>query len=355
MSAIDYADGLLDRDVSFSLFRTSLHQNDLAASQGWEKTIDKLTESLAGVKTNALYAEGLKSIYLDLTLYGNKLVKIYKTDADLAALIPFMNGSFVDANSAFTKRYPLPLEQEDLIAAPLKLQCSGFHDEGEGVSYVMCSKQFIVERHPLPADSLTEAAMSEYGDFVEVYGVQRRAIQLFDVIAVKPEQGIIEIRMDGLGQQRVEEIEKRLRVAEEAVKAFAAKNLGVADVLSEPLNFFPCIKKLYDSADGRIGELGHSTESAAVHLGKTRGKREDFRADKYHAGGVGSIAELNAHTLTKRWDSPTKHGVVELEIPGTLSLLSSLQPVVDVVYILSCASEEDYEFVVSKLFEALKP
>lgn len=354
MSAIDYADGLLDREVSFSLFRTSLHQNELAASQGWEKTIDKLTESLAVQKTSAAYADGLKTIYLDLTLYGNKLVKVFKTDADLVQLIELMRVGFVDTASVFKKRYPLPLEQDDLVAAPLQAQCPGFHPDSDGVSFIICSKQYIVERAELPIESLNDDVIDEYGGFDEVYGIRKRAIQLFDVISLKPEKGIIEIRMDGLGQQRTEDIEKRLLVVAQNFTQFASEKAGLNNILAEPINFFPCIKELYDCADGRIGELGHSTESAAIHRGKTRGKREDIRTDKYHAGGVDSITELNAHMLTKRWDSPTKHGVVEVEIPGTLSLLSSLQPAIDTVHILSCASEDDYNFVMAKLFEALE-
>jgi hypothetical protein len=354
MSAIDYADGLLDRAVSFNLFRTSLHQNGLTASQGWERTVDKLADSLGAEKTGAAYAEGLKAIYFDLTLYGNKLVKVFNTDADLEHLCKLMRAGFVDADSVFKKRFPLPLEQDDLVAAPLKALCTGLHEDVDGVSFIICSKQYIVEREALPAESLNDEVIDQYGDFDEIYGIRKRAIQLFDVVAIKPAKGTIEIRMDGLHQQRVEDIEKRLRVIEENTLKFSTDMAGMNNIFAEPLNFFSCIKKLYDSADGRIGELGHSTESAAVHRGKTRGKGEDIRIDKYHAGGVDNIVELNAHMLTKRWDSPTKCGVVELEIPGTLSLLSSLQPTIDIVNILSCASEDDYNFVMLKLFEALK-
>ncbi|MFP3507787.1 hypothetical protein, partial [Burkholderia sp. SIMBA_062] len=60
MSAIDFADGLNKRNISFSLFRNALHQNGLSASLGWDKTIDKLTEHLASDKNSEKYEKGLE-------------------------------------------------------------------------------------------------------------------------------------------------------------------------------------------------------------------------------------------------------------------------------------------------------
>jgi hypothetical protein len=280
---------------------------------------------------------------------------VYKVPAPFDALLSYMKREAVDQNTIYSKRYPLPLENDDLVSAPLDALCVGMWDEDDDVtSFVFCSKQYIIERELLPAESLNDQIIHDYGLFDEVYGLRKRAIQLYDVVAFSSANQTIEIRMDGVTQQKPADIEKRLRVVEAKINSLT-NLLGLEEVLVSPVNFFPCIKKLYDSADGRIGELGHSTESAAVHLGKTRGKKEDFRSDKYHAGGVDSIVELNAHKLTKRWDSPLRHGIVELEIPGTLSILSSLTPTIDIVHVLSCASQEDYNFVMAKLFESLEP
>lgn len=299
MDAINLVDGLKDRNISFNLFRTALHQKELAASQGWERTTEKLVGYLDNNKTADLYSEGLTSIYSELTLYGDKALKLYTVDEGLDNILSVMTSEFKDEDSPYAIGFPLPLDQADLIAAPLQAHCVACWEDEYATNFVICSKQFIVEREELPTDSLNDEALSEFGVFDEMYGVRKRAIQLFDVISIKPEARRIEIKMDGLRIQRLEEIEKRCGVIRNKVSKFVAGKLGVFDLFVSPINFFPAISKLYEAADGRVGELGHSTESAAIHHGKMRRKAEDFRNDKYHDGGLEKIRQLNAYMISK--------------------------------------------------------
>ncbi len=354
MTAIGLADGLRERDVSFNLFRTALRQNELAASQGWEKTLDKLVEQLGNDKCARAYEAGLKDIYTDLTLFGNKVVKIFALPEQVEDLAASMDYGFINEESVYKKAFPMPLEQEALAAAPLDIDCVAKWNSAEGPAFILCSKQYVVEREALPSGALNDETVDEFGQFDEVYGVRKKAVQLFDVVAFNFARGTVEIRMDGLAQQRLSDVEKRLKFVQTLLNQHAEANLGVSQLLPTPINFYPCIKKLYESSDGRIGEIGHSTESAGIHRGKMRRRADDFRDDKYHAGGVKGVSELNAHMLAKRWDSPTRHGIVELLIPGTLSIASLANPVIDIALILSCASEDDYNFVTTKLFDSLK-
>ncbi|MNJ61961.1 hypothetical protein D3C77_577750 [compost metagenome] len=86
-----------------------------------------------------------------------------------------------------------------------------------------------------------------------------------------------------------------------------------------------------------------------------RSKKLDFRDDSYHAGGAATVAELNPHMLSKCWDSPSGSGHVQLLIPGTVALTSSTNPMIDIVHILVCASDQDYDFVMQKLLDSLVP
>lgn len=353
MDAINLVDGLIDREVSFSLFRTALHQNELSVSQGWERTAEKLVENLASEKTHQDYSGGIKSIYRDLTLYGDKIVRIFSVDQGLEALHDAMVAEFQESDSPYSSGFPLPLEKSALLAAPAKAYCVACWKDEYATNFIVCSKQYVTEREEIPSNYLTEETVSEFGEFDQIYGVRKRAIQLFDVIAVRPSANRIEVRMDGLSIQRADEIERRFRAIKEKIMRFSESKIEV-DPFAEPVNFFPAIKKLYEAKDGRIGELGHSTEGAAIHYGKMRRKIEDFRKDKYHVGGVDKIPELNAYLLSKRWDSPTGHGTVELLIPGSLSTSSQAEPTIEATHALSCASREDYEFLMEKLFQALQ-
>lgn len=221
--------------------------------------------------------------------------------------------------------------------------------------FVFCSKQYIVEKEILPNGSLTDLVTKDYGDFDEIYGVRKRAVQLFDVVCVDEESSMLEFRMDGLDVQRAKDIERRLQYLEEKIFKSFDDVYDLDDLFSGPINLFPTIQKLYLSPDGRIAELGHTTISAGVHNGKMRTKQLDFRDDRYHVGGVATVAELNPHMLSKCWDSPSGHSCVQLVVPGTVALTSSENPTIDTAHILSCASDLDYDFVMDKLLESLVP
>jgi hypothetical protein len=358
MEPIRYADGLNERKVSFSLFRNALHQHELAASQGWDKTIGKLAEYLNSPVTKAAYGEGLHSIYKSLTINGNKLVKIYNIVGGFDELYSFFESEILESETVYDNCFPLPLERDELVAAPLSINCVNFYKEEVGnevrrTSFIFCSKQFVTEKEELPIESLTDNTLEDFGKFDEVYGLRRIAVQLFDVVHLDRESNTLQIRMDGLDVQRMKDIEKRLAFLEGQIFGAIDLEFGHGEMLSVPVNFYPCIKKLYAARDGRISELGHTTDSAGVHRGKTRTKHYDFRDDDYHVGGVTSIGNLNPHMLAKYWNSPSNCGVVEILIPGTVAISSSANPTIDRLVILSCASDEDYDFVMNKIFAAL--
>ncbi|MFP3331093.1 hypothetical protein SB761_10255 [Pseudomonas sp. SIMBA_064] len=355
MSAIDFADGLNKRNISFSLFRNALHQNGLSASLGWDKTIDKLTEHLASDKNSEKYEKGLEVIYVDLTASGNKLVKIYNLLGKYDEVVEFFKDFILEPFTVYDGRFPLPLEHADLVAAPLDILCVDYYEIDAKIWFVFCSKQFVTEKEQLPDDALKDYVVDDFGGFDELYGIRRRAVQLYDVVCVDSETNTIQFRMDGLDVQRTKDIERRLQYLETKIFQVMRENFNLDEMISGPINVFPAIKNLYASLDGRIAELGHTTISSGVHSGKMRTKKLDFRDDNYHAGGVATVPELNPHMLSKCWDSPTGYGHVQLEIPGTVALTSSANPTIDTVHILACASDEDYDFVMQKLLDSLKP
>lgn len=358
MEPIRYADGLNERNIPFSLFRSALHRNNLSVSLGWEKTIEKLTEYLASDLTSRQYAQGLRDLYLDLTLAGNKLVRIFKVDGDFDALCDFFVDEVLEAVTPYDDAFPLPLEHAQLAQVPVGIRCVNYYSERADEVYatldvVFCSKQFVTEKEELPADALTAEVVEDYGQFDVVYGVKSRALQLFDVVHLDRETKTLQIRMDGLNSQRYKDVQHRLEVLTDRIVNHIEEHFPAQDMISGPVNFFPCIKTLYAAKDGRISEIGHTTESAGVHKGKVRTKHYDFRKDEYHVGGVAEIGDINPHMLAKFWPSPSRDGIVELVIPGTIAVSSSANPTIDSVLVLSCASESDYDFVMEKLFQAL--
>ncbi|WP_285351889.1 hypothetical protein [Pseudomonas sp. ME-P-057] len=347
---LSYIDALQVRDVSFKSFRNALKNLNLPVSTGWQQTIAKIAPHLKNKLTKVSYSDALALAHDDITLYCDKVVKVYEVDeADVSSLLNAMSNGFVVQATVYSSDFPLPLSPTDLLKAPLKVQCVAQWDEKDRANFMLCSRQYVTEREQIPGDSLGDDAMKDFGRFDELIGIRRKPIQLYDVVALLPEQGRIEIRIDGLKKFNSDEIAKRLRWIERMVSQFAVKKIGVVDILASPVNFYPAIKKLYDSGDGVVGELGHVTDAAGIYREKMRHKSRDVRQDPYHHGGTVAVVDLNAYSISKHWPSPAGNGEPEISIPAHFSIANSNNPIVDVLHVLNCSSVEDYDFVMGKV------
>lgn len=349
-NSLAYVDALQVRDVSFKTFRNALKNLDLPVSTGWQQTIDKIAPGLKANDTRVAYEQALEKIHNEMTLYCDKVVKVYEVDSRrLRKLLKAMSLDFVAKKTAYTADFPFPLSSKDLVAASLDVVCVAQWDESDRTNFMMCSKQYITEREEIPGDSLGDDAKKDFGIFDELIGIRRRPLQLYDVVTLLPEQELIEIRVDGLKRFNADDIGRRLRRIEQLVSQFADKNIGETDILSSPVNFYPAIKKLYDNEDGVVGELGHVTDAAGIYREKMRHKSRDVRLDPYHHGGTEAVVDLNAYSIAKHWQSPVGNGQPEVLIPAHFSIASETSPVVDVLHVLNCSTQEDYDFVIEKV------
>lgn len=345
-----YVDALQQRDVSFKSFRNALKNLDLPVSTGWQQTIDKISPGLKAKDTRVAYESALEKIHTDMTLYCDKVVKVYEVEQKaLKKLLSAMDVGFVEKKTPYTSSFPFPLSLKDLVAASLDVVCVARWEEADRVNFMMCSKQYITEREEIPGDSLDDDAKKDFGVFDELIGIRRKPLQLYDVVSLLPDQQLIEIRVDGIKKFNADDIGRRLRRIEQLVSQFADKEIGVADILSSSVNFYPAIKKLYDDADGVVGELGHVTDAAGIYREKMRHKSRDVRLDPYHHGGTEAVVDLNAYSIAKHWPSPVGNGQPEISIPAHFSIASVSNPVVDVLHVLNCSTQEDYDFVIEKV------
>lgn len=347
---LSYVDALQVRDVSFRTFRNALKNFEMPVSTGWQQTIEKIVPGLKANDTKIAYAEALKQAHDEITLYCDKVVKIYEVDKKtLSKLLSAMIKEFVDAKTVYTKSFPFPLNHKELVAATLDVVCVAQWDEEDRTNFMMCSKQYITEREEIPGDMLGDEAKKDFGVFDELIGVRRKPVQLYDVVSILPEQELIEIRLDGIKKFNAEDIGRRLRRIEQLVSQFAKNKIGEEGILKSSVNFFPAIKKLYDTDDGVVGELGHVTDAAGIYREKMRHKSKDVRLDPYHHGGTEAVVDLNAYSIAKHWVSPVGNGHPEIMIPAHFSIASVPNPVVDVLHVLNCSTQQDYDFVIEKV------
>jgi len=350
INPLSYIDALQIRDVSFKSVRNALKNHDLPVSTGWQQTVEKIAPELKKKDKKDACAASLVLIHNELTLYCDKVVKVYEVDSKiLESLAHAMSKDFISKNNVYLKNFPFPLSIDELVKAPLDVLCVAQWDEKDRSNFMMCSKQYITEREEIPGDSLGDDAKKDFGVFDELIGVRRKPIQLYDVVSILPDEGVIEIRLDGVKKFNSDDIGRRLRRIEQLVSQFAEKSIGALNVLGSTLNFYPAIKKLYDANDGVVGELGHVTDAAGIYREKMRHKSRDVRTDPYHHGGTIAVVDLNAYSISKHWPSPTGNGEPEVSIPAHFSIASDKNPVVDVLHVLNCSCQEDYDFVLGKV------
>tara|TARA_R110002033_G_scaffold12968_1_gene38966 strand:+ start:382 stop:1434 length:1053 start_codon:yes stop_codon:yes gene_type:complete len=345
---INLVHALREREIAFPLFRTALHQNNLPVSQGWDRTIERLVDDLQNPKLKKGCEASIFQLYTDITFYGTKLIKIYE-NSEAETIKNLLDIELSKTENIYQKKFPLPLAQKDLIGAPMGPLCVYSQSNERTSTYIFCSKNYIYDREKIAEEYMSDKLIEDYGAFDEIVGVRRRPIQVFDLVLVDAISKKIQFRMGGMERQKIDDIKKRLDVLTKKINKLIDPDADNDLSLLQAVNFYPKIIQLYEEKDGRIKEIGHSTTTSGIHNGRTRSKKDDVRNDVFFEHGVKAISSIKAHTLVKCWDSPTGHGVISIDIPGTLGLTSEKKPYIDISCMLDCACEDDYAFLLNKL------
>lgn len=350
MNAFDLIEALRFRNVSFKVFRNALKAEDLPVSTGWDETIRKLEPIAKSAETRRQFEISINRIHNDLTLFCDKAVIRFSLEGNLAIrLLNVLVDGFVNEESPYTRNFPYPLPREELIIAPIEIHCTSIWRRESAIDVLFCAKMYLTERAELPVDSLDEDAKENFGMFDSLVGIRRTPVQLYDSLTVSIESNYLEIRVDGIKRFNSDDAERRMNRIKQIVAARFKDVYGEDLALGFPLNFYPALKYLYNEADGVVGELGHTTDAAGIYKEKMRHKSKDVRDDPYHNGGAEAVDDLNIHSISKHWPSPSGFGYPEVEIPSRYSLASEQDPMLSVVHMLNCASSEDYQFVMSKI------
>ncbi len=345
INPIDLLLALQNQKISFTLFRNALKNENIPTSQGWEKTIKKITEDIS---SNPEYKKKIQRIYSNLILYGSKIIKIYKHD-NTKKINEILKTYEVIKTSPFYKKFPLPLDNSLLKSETLPPTLVYNNNNEHITTLIFCSKYTINTREKIDDNYLSDDLERDHGIYTEVIGIKESNIQLFDIIIIDNELEHIEFRMDGAQFLTLDSVNNRLIKFKKILEKLISQKTDSTFQLSNTTNFFPLINKLYKEEDGRVKSLSHSTETAGIHNGRARGNKTDVRKDIFQSTGVSAIDEINGFAINKNWDSTTGNGQIALTIPGTLTINSSPNPVIDIAYILNCACHDDYSLLFKKL------
>ncbi|MBG6286302.1 hypothetical protein N5C93_29655 [Pseudomonas nitroreducens] len=350
MTAFELIAALQARDISFISFRNALKANELPVSTGWAATVKKLEPYVKDPAKKDEFLDTIQTIHDELTLYTDKAVVIYDLGKSLTAdLLIALSTDFIDSESPYLESFPVPLSRDELLEAPLEVTCVDQWDFVGGSNFIFCSRQNLTERAELPAELMDEEARENYGSFDELIGIRRTPVQLFDSVSISKVHNTLEIRVDGIKKFNSDDVQKRLHrirlvIQNKYKDVFSSKLQWPA-----PVNFYDALDRLYADKDGIVGELGHLTDASGMYHERMRHKTMDVRSDPYHNGGADAVKGLNIHQISKHWLSPSGYGHPEVSIPSNFIIASESEPAVNIIHVLNCASEDDYNFVLNKV------
>ncbi|MFS7307175.1 hypothetical protein [Rahnella inusitata] len=349
MKVVDYIDALERRNVSFRLIQAMLKQYQLASARGWELLRDIYVNN-----RDAHVLSDFKEIYESQFNYGKRIIFLSEvTNKKLSDKIFIFLSSAVAPNDTKTKKYlekyPLPLSENKLnTMSLLKPSAVDIEVSNDIVSLVFTYPRVYKERDVIDFGTLSNSTKNDLNQFDEVIGVKNRYVQFFDKIIFNKKDGSLRFEIDSTSAITLEEAlkaEERYRIF--IIKGILSKHKEV--VVIRRLNLFNKIEKLYKDSDGKIINLGHSTGTGSDKSERMRKKTDDLRDESFHIAGLKALQGItNNYAISKTWKGKLNTDLI-LTIPGTTSLTTSSNPLIDHVIIDGCCTESDFTMLLSKV------
>jgi hypothetical protein len=344
-------DSLRNR-VPWPTMRAILKMCDLPMGRGWDDTIQRLiakSEGENGVEDNF---NKLQELYSNHLLVGEKAIKLFCVERQkINRLIASFQSRRVE-ETVFHETFPFPLPEERLKeienSPPKLVEIKDFNDN---LALIFCTKRFFTERVEINPEELRGEAKKDLGDYDELIGIKRYTRQFFDVIVLWKEKELVEIRVDIAQGMPPPERSRAFIETTNSFNSFGREILGIQTLLEKPINLFPLIDSLYESNEGKVGELAFTTDEGSTKVEKMRRGDVDLRAETYHKAGKRAVDHITPYRLAILWKFPISEKIEtqpELFLPGQVRTLSSEQQL-DEAIVRKCSSLIDYYFVFEKI------
>ncbi|WP_029051287.1 hypothetical protein [Ralstonia sp. 25mfcol4.1] len=353
MKGKEVLDAIGVRDT-FSVFANAFRQHELdVIGQGWNRTRAKLEARLADPKHSEATYDALLKSYVDNVLYTHKAVMLWAVERSLAQALANELDAFVAQDSPYRASYPLPLPST-LLNEPLPLGVPTAVDRSDGRhTLIYASKRSITEEEVLPQESIPESLKG--AGFTELVAKKKRIFPVFDSISVSPERGLVEMRIDQAKSMSEKDVFKYRETLRARFNARASELLGVDNLLGNALNLVDALHVLYSGKDWVVQRIGHVNEGGYINSNRGRHRTSDVRVDKYHKNGEAAIDHLQLWSISAVFNSPSKGSAPVLILEGHSSMLSAVEPFMDLARVIDCTSQQDYDLVLGTLLNCLRP
>nr|WP_294841215.1 hypothetical protein [uncultured Methylotenera sp.] len=335
--------------IPWSSMKSILKDLKIPTSIGWEKSYSKIIDSYKKDELGKI-ADSIYQSYIDSIFYGNKVLRIAKTDSETSKLIINELKGITPSNSSYSSSYPKPIDLATLKSESIlpKLVSISESSDKNTLSLVFCAKRHYFVRETFEVDTLGESVQKAFNEYDSIVALKSISRQCFDIVRVHSD-GYIELAADhideiGLDDHRMfignlfNELTTLLSDADKFDKE-QIKFLSLSKLL----------KKLYDENEGRIVEIGHDTGvTGGVVTEKMRRKSMDVREEVFHKGGMDASTGVSLFSLAKTWAITDSDAEPELYLPGSIRTLSSSLGTYEAI-LKGCISKTHYDFIISKI------
>jgi hypothetical protein len=296
----------------------------------------------------------IKQVYTETLLTGNKLCSIFQLNKDSLPLIrSWLQGLTIDSTNKFVAEYPYLISSENLknetrVNIPVnvdevnilgnKLICAQF-----------CSREIYMKIYNASTSELTDSALQKYEEgVVESVKVTTRVnTQMFNSVILNESKNYLVIGVDTAGLKSAHDAEMALL----RLKKLVSNKSGVK--LTDPLNIFPSIEKMYKATSGRITKVDFITPNDNVSSMSIKPGQRDLRNDNYHKAGEAEVGDLDKFKVSKAWDFII--GDYERNVSPTISANGSKKQLhlgesLDYFYVSDCPSIKLFHILLNKAF-----
>lgn len=335
--------------IPWSSMKSILKDQKIPTSIGWEKSYSKIIDSYKKDEL-ATIANSVYKSYIDSIFYGNKVLRIAKTDSATSELIINELKEIAPSRNSYLSSYPKPIDLDTLKGESILPQLVSITEspDKKSISLVFCAKRHYFVRETFEVDALGESVKKAFDEYDSIIALKSIHQQCFDIVRVHSD-GYIELAADhideiGLDDHRMfignlfNELNILLRDTDkfdkEQIKFLSLSNL---------------LKHLYDEDEGRIVEIGHDTGvTGGVVTEKMRRKSMDVREEVFHKGGMDASTGVSLFSLAKTWSVGDSDAEPELYLPGSIRTLSSSSGSYEAI-LKGCISKAHYDFIISKI------
>lgn len=334
------------------MMRQLLKKHGLPVGQGWDKTLKILYTLHEKQGKDVKKINVLEEAYFEYLLCGERAVKLYKIeDEKLKQLIAAIQ-NYEPEDSIFAESFPYPLSNERLAEADNTTALIYIYEDTSFINIVFCTKRFITERRELSLDELSIEAQNDLCAYDEIIAVKHNMKQCFDVVTVCKDDGFIEIRIDLNGGISSDDISLASANISKVFRNLCSELVGEELIGGIPINFFPLIDRMYEAPEGRVCELGFTTDTASIKHEKMRKKDICLRSEDYHRAGKEAVHHITPYRLGVCWTMEIAEGIEskpELLLPGNFRILGRPEQYLGEAVINNCCGLDDYHFVIRKL------